>query len=78
MALNATATEAAVKATVKAHYATAFDDGNFSDPPTADEIADAMADLIAKVVIDIIADIKSSADVTGVTAGAATVTGGVD
>lgn len=78
MALNATTIRAAVKSTVKAYYSTAFDISNFSDPPTDDEIAEAMADLIAECVVDIIAAIKTSADVTGVTAGAATISGGVD
>ena len=78
MALNAANVETDVKATVKAYYATAFAPGNFSDPPTGNEIAEAMAALIAKVVPDIISHIKTNADVTDVTAGVDVVAGGVD
>lgn len=75
MALNATTIEATVKSAVKAQFLTSFGD----PPPTsAEDIADAMAEVIAQVVPGIIAAVKSDADLTGVTAGSDTVSGGVD
>lgn len=73
MALDAETITAACKGAVLGQLAT------MQTPfESVEEIQDAVADVIACIVPIIILAIKTSADVTGVTAGVNTVSGGID
>lgn len=70
-----TAPTAGMLAAIKAEFITQF--GGGSPPATEDAIATAMSEVIAVAIAQALTEVKDNADVTGVTAGADTVNGGV-
>jgi len=73
MAITTTPT-AAMKAAIKAAFVTQF--GGAAPPSTEDAIATAMAEVIAVAIQQALLEVKSNADLTGVSSGSATVSGG--
>ena len=71
MAIDITTTRATAKAALKTGMSTAFGESE----ATYDTVAGVFVDAIVQAVLD---EIKDNADLTGVTSGSDTVTGGVD
>ena len=75
MAITTTPT-AAMKTAIKDAFVAQF--GGGSPPTTEAAIATAMAEVIAVAIQKALEEVKNNADVTGVTTGSSTVSGGVD
>jgi len=75
MAITTTPT-AAMKTAIKDAFVAQF--GGASPPTTEAAIATAMAEVIAVAIQKALEEVKTNADVTGVTTGSSTVSGGVD